>query len=136
MNPHGVTGRRTTWALATSTELVGATCLWQDLDGLHVAAPPPEPPPTSILWAWTDHTLFRLRLDDTTVHLARCPASTPATATIPWNATADSRVAAYRPAPGTGRDGLGTTYLEVTIDTGPAGPVTFIRPATATGGPQ
>lgn len=32
--------------------LNGYTCLWQDLDGLHVTGPPQSAPPTSILWAW------------------------------------------------------------------------------------
>ena len=32
--------------------LARATCLWQDLDGLHVSGPPAEAPPTSIVWGW------------------------------------------------------------------------------------
>src|SRR5206468_2559104 len=52
--PQQVTGGVTTWAQAVAGPLAEATCLWQDLDGLHVAPAPADPPPTSILWGWTD----------------------------------------------------------------------------------
>lgn len=34
------------------------TCLWQDLEGLHLAPAPTKPPLTSILWAWPDGANF------------------------------------------------------------------------------
>jgi hypothetical protein len=56
-----------------------ATCLWQDLDGVHVAPAPEEPPPTSILWAWSDQRgadgvpeqLWRARIEGDTVFVAQ-----------------------------------------------------------------
>lgn len=46
----------------------GSMCLWQDLDGFHCEAPPPQRPDTSIVWAWTTTkpvTAFRVRIDPT-----------------------------------------------------------------------
>ena len=60
------------WAQAVAGPLAGATCLWQDLDGLHVETAPPSPPPTSILWGWLARTrLVRARLDGGTASRRR-----------------------------------------------------------------
>ena len=40
---------RMTWAEAVAGPLAGATCLWQDLDGLQVQPAPPAVPYTSRL---------------------------------------------------------------------------------------
>lgn len=65
-----------TWDEALEGTLSGLTCLWQDLDGWHLAPPPAEPPRTSIMWAWSPRAAVqpvRLRLDGRRVYLARCP---------------------------------------------------------------
>jgi hypothetical protein len=135
-----LTGRRTTWSDARTTELTEATCLWQDLDGLHLAPPPATPPHTSILWAWTPTgTLLRLRIDDNTVHLAQWEGAGDVE-TVPWSADQtvdeqDRRVASYRGS-NTSDGGLGSTYTEITVHPNdPAdnhGPITFIRPTNPT----
>ena len=62
---------RMTWAQAVAGPLAEATCLWQDLDGLHVSVAPDVPPPTSILWGWRpDSWLVRARLDGDTAFVA------------------------------------------------------------------
>jgi hypothetical protein len=66
-----LSGGRMTWAAAVSGPLAGCTCLWQDLDGLHVEPPPPDAPPTSILWGWRgESVLARVRLDGDTAYVA------------------------------------------------------------------
>ena len=40
------------WTALRESALAGYTCLWQDLDGVHIAPAPPDAPRTSILWAW------------------------------------------------------------------------------------
>jgi hypothetical protein len=122
-----LTGGRTTWAAALTSDLSGATCLWQDLDGLHVETPPAVAPPTTVLWGWTDNgTLLRLRIDNETVFVARCDKTAGVT-TLPWSPT-DNRVAAYR-GPAATQGGLGASYVEVTVH-GDAEhpPITFVYP--------
>ncbi len=67
-------------------------CLWQDLDGVHIAPPPEHAPFTSILWAWpqteagheVDHSkLMRVRLDGDTAYVGR-PGPGRIHATIAW----------------------------------------------------
>jgi hypothetical protein len=125
-----ITGGTLSWDETVTTALPGWTCLWQDLDGLHVAAPPTTAPPTSILWAWADDgTMARLRLDGDTAHVAICPADTPGVIVQPWTDT-DGRVRAARFAADT------TTRLDLSLEQvivdgadSHAGPVTFLRPA-------
>jgi hypothetical protein len=125
-----ITGGIKPWDQAVSAHLPGWTCLWQDLDGLHVAAPPAAAPPTSVLWAWSgDGAMARLRLDGDTVHVALCAADVPVTAVEPWTPT-DGRVRAVRFAPDT-TAGL-QLRLEQAVVAGvdcEAGPITFLRPA-------
>jgi hypothetical protein len=122
-----------TWAEAISGPLAGATCLWQDLDGLHVSAAPGSPPPTSILWGWRpDSWLVRARLDDGTVLVAVHDGG-GAVRTVPWSAgEEDGRIAASR-GPSREDGGVGAVYEQVVIDgiEEGCGPVTFIRPASA-----
>jgi hypothetical protein len=127
------------WAQAVAGPLAGATCLWQDLDGLHVSPAPGSAPPTSILWGWRDDGfLVRARLDGhlafVAVHDAR---SGDLASTVPWNpgdgqSDGDLRIAASR-GRGPARDlgGVGTVYEQVVVDgiADDVGPVTFIRPA-------
>ncbi len=123
-----ITGGTMTWTEAITSHLRGWTCLWQDLDGLHIAAPPVAAPPTSILWAWSpDGARARLRLDDQVVHLALCPADVPATAVEPWNPT-DGRVRATRFAPDT-TTGLQLRLEHTVVPGSPSagGPITFLR---------
>ncbi len=43
--------------------LAGATCIWQDLDGLHCGLVPERVPLASHLWAWSGSHAWRFRLD-------------------------------------------------------------------------
>jgi hypothetical protein len=127
------------WHKALAGPLAGATCLWQDLDGLHVEQAPADPPYTSILWAWRpDSWLVRVRLDGRTAFVAiHDGASRGATPTVPWDvgdsqSAGDLRVAASKgrgPAPAA--DGTGAAYEQIVVDGigDGTGPVTFIRPA-------
>jgi hypothetical protein len=138
MAPHD---GRMTWSQAMAGPLAGATCLWQDLDGLHVEAPPAAAPPTSIMWAWRpDGLLIRLRLDGQTCYVAvhdpaagrpvpAVPIRTVPIRTVPWDPS-DGRVAG---SAGRGPDarggGTGARYEQVILDGTGGGPVTFVRPA-------
>jgi hypothetical protein len=127
------------WGETLAGPLAGATCLWQDLDGLHVEQAPPDPPHTSILWAWRpDSWLVRVRLDGPIAFVAvHDGTGGTATSAVPWDAgdsrsAGDLRVAASTgrgPAPADG--GPGAAYEQVVVDgiADGAGPVTFIRPA-------
>jgi len=122
---------RMSWTEAVAGPLAGATCLWQDLDGLHVSPAPGAPPPTSILWGWRpDSWLVRARLDGDTAFVAVHDGKRLAR-TVPWSAD-DGRVAASRGrGPSADRGGVGAAYEQVVVDgTGDrAGPITFLRPA-------
>lgn len=122
---------RKTWEAALSGLLDGATCLWQDLDGLHVEPPPATAPPTSVLWAWRGVCdLVRIRLDGQAVFAAML-RSDDATRVHGWSPE-DGRVKSYR-GPDAAGGGLGTGYEQVVVDglDADVGPVTFIRPARA-----
>jgi hypothetical protein len=123
---------RMTWTEAAVGPLAGATCLWQDLDGLHVSPAPGSPPPTSILWAWRpDSWLIRARLDGD-VALVAVHDGAGLTPTVRWDADKDLRVAASRgPAPDLG--GTGAVYEQVVVDGigDLTGPITFVRPRPA-----
>jgi hypothetical protein len=126
-------GGRMNWVEAVAGPLADATCLWQDLDGLHVEAAPSTGPPTSILWAWRgDSLLVRVRLDGQTAYVVvHDPAAQQPVRTVPWS-PADGRVAGSAgrgPDPAGG--GTGATYEQVVIDADGGGPVTFVRPAVA-----
>jgi hypothetical protein len=118
------------WAQAVAGPLGGATCLWQDLDGLHVEAAPASAPPTSILWAWRgDSLLVRLRLDGQTAYVAvHDPSAQAPVKTVPW-AVHDGRVAgSVRFGLGAADGGTGARYEQVVVDADGYGPVTFVRP--------
>lgn len=125
-----------TWAEAVAGPLGGATCLWQDLDGLHVEPAPAAPPPTSILWAWRgDSLLVRLRLDGQTAYVAvhdpfvQEPTGRMPVETVPWNRN-DRRVAgSVRHGPDAADGGTGARYEQVIVDIDGGGPITFVRPA-------
>lgn len=80
----------TTWAgLVKRLIAEGAECLWQDLDGLHLASPPADALCTSIMWAWTtagaDGPLWRVRLDGDTCYVAEHHAQgQPGQRLAPW----------------------------------------------------
>lgn len=95
VDPNGLSGGRLDWAAARQA-LVGASCLWQDLDGLHLAPPPKLAPPTSILWAWWDESeqVARLRMDGETCYLAVAQMPANSTVTVPWPSE-DGRIAHY-----------------------------------------
>ena len=125
------TDGRMPWSATLAGPLAGATCLWQDLDGLHVTAPPEQPPPTSHLWGWTaTGRMVRLRLDGDTAYVATCEP-TAGERTEPWDANY-GRVSAAAQHP-TGGTHVGTRYVQVIVDgiADGAGPITFIRPADA-----
>lgn len=133
-----ISGGLTTWAAAVSGPLAGCTCLWQDLDGLHVEPPPGEAPPTSILWGWRGDTyLVRARLDgdDAYVAIHQMPAGAAAATggaaperTVPW-ALDDGRVAASAGrGPGPDVGGVGARYEQVIVGGIETGPVVFVRP--------
>jgi hypothetical protein len=114
------------WADAIAGPLHGATCLWQDLDGLHQSAAPPQAPPTSILWAWTSTDLIRVRLDGDTAYIATQPSAS-GHPTEPWT-SAPGRVAAAINHPQSGPL-LNATWEQLVIHDVPhgTGPITFIR---------
>lgn len=123
------------WAAAVAGPLSGATCLWQDLDGLHIEPPPDVPPPTSILWGWVDGVrVIRVRLDGSTA-LVAVRADKAGARTLPWSPR-DGRVAASEGrGPAARNGGVGTAYEQIIIDgvDGGGGPITFIRPARVAG---
>jgi hypothetical protein len=130
---------RMAWAQALAGCLDGVTCLWQDLDGLHVDLAPADPPPTSVLWGWgEDEHLVRVRLDDGTAFVA-VHAAGPAgpgasgTAVLPWGA-GDHRVdASQGRGPAADACGVGAAYEQIVVDgiDDGVGPVTFLRPVRA-----
>jgi hypothetical protein len=131
------------WAEAVRGQLAGATCLWQDLDGLHVAAVPHDAPPTSVLWGWReDGTLLRVRLDGdacgVVAFIAELDAASADQLAVPvvgWDADKDGRVAGLRRAD-PAIAGAGGPYQQVVVDgiEEGTGPVTFLRPAVKSDG--
>lgn len=129
---------RMPWADALAGPLTGVTCLWQDLDGLHVERAPASPPPTSVLWGWCEQYLVRIRLDGDTAFVAvHDPAgkgdTAPGVATrlLAWGSD-DGRIAAsHGRGPAAADGGVGATYEQIVADGAAAGtgPVTFLRPA-------
>ena len=111
-----------TWTEAVAGPLAGATCLWQDLDGLHVSPAPGAAPPTSILWAWRpDSWLIRARLDGDVAFVA-VHDGTGLTGTVPWDA-GDGRLRRGpagrrepRPRPRADGSGAGACYEQVVVD--------------------
>lgn len=127
-----LTGGRMTWPEAVAGPLAGATCLWQDLDGLHAEQAPATAPPTSILWAWRDETVVRVRVDSQTAFVAILSAVGAGVRTVPWDLRpgGDGRVAGIR-GPAVESGAAYEEFEQVIVD-GPGdgtGPVTFIRPA-------
>jgi hypothetical protein len=122
------------WEAAVAGPLNTATCLWQDLDGLHVEPAPSAPPPTSILWACrADGWLVRARLDGSTALIAvHHPDESAVTGTtVPWS-HADGRIAAsHGRGPASQDGGVGATYQQIVVDgvDEGTGPITFLRPA-------
>lgn len=107
--------------------LEGATCMWQDLDGLHCATAPATAPPTSIVWAWWPYPsdkVARLRIDEDIVYLAEAAWPSGSTPTIPWGAD-DRRVAQYRSAPDT------SITVTARFATAVVDGLTFVRPVDA-----
>jgi len=135
-SPEGVvSGGRMSWADAVAGPLAGCTCLWQDLDGLHVEPAPADAPPTSVLWGWRgDSLLIRIRLDCDVAYVAvRDAAASGLTSVVPWSPS-DGRVAAsVGRGPGPERGGVGARYEQVIVGGVGAGPVTFVRPARSVG---
>jgi hypothetical protein len=116
------------WEQAVSGPLVGCTCLWQDLDGLHVESAPSDAPPTSILWGWGGGSvLVRVRLDREIAYVAvHDPASSAMVRVVPWS-SADGRVAAAR-GPERADGGVGAPYEQIIVGGIDSGPITFVRP--------
>lgn len=120
-----------TWAEAATGPLAGLTCLWQDLDGLHVQEAPDTAPPTSSLWGWdSGAVLARVRLDDQTAYVdVRDVSAETIVETHPWDVEGDHRVASSRDrGPAKNSGGAGAVYEQVVLDND--APVTFIRPAS------
>jgi hypothetical protein len=128
-----VTGGQMTWAAALAGPLAGATCLWQDLDGLHVEPPPSEAPATSILWGWRDDALVRIRLDGDAAFAAVVPAALGGVPAVRWDLRpdGDGRVAGAR-GPAVGSGAINGAFEQVIVaGAGDAtGPITFVRPAS------
>lgn len=122
------------WARVVTEALVGHTCLWQDLDGLHIEPAPDQPPQTSILWAWSEAgAMVRMRLDGGVGYVATCASGVPTTDVLPW-APADGRVQAVRHS-ATSLSGL-ALRLEQHVDDGldaGSGPITFFRESRQAG---
>jgi len=129
---------RMTWTDALAGPLTGTTCLWTDLDGVHVAPPPAAAPPTSILWAWTRTHLVRIRLDgqDTYVAARQAPPSTDLVTALPWPVD-DGRVRQLRAAPDTNLADLRQMRWNQLLDNGDhqSGAITFLQPVPVTDPP-
>jgi hypothetical protein len=131
------------WAQAIVGPLAGATCLWQDVDGLHVAPAPESPPPTSILWGWRDNCLLRVRLDGDATFIAvhdisdaegTADPQRPSSTTIPWSLGDDRIAASHGRGPSADDGGVGATYEQTVVQgTEGAGPITFVRPKLKAG---
>jgi hypothetical protein len=121
-----------TWAAAVAGPLAGTTCLWQDLDGLHVEPPPSEGPVTSILWGWRDDALVRVRLDGESAFVAVVTTALGGVSAVQWDLRpgGDGRVAGVRgPAVESGAIHGAFEQVIVTGSGDATGPITFVRPA-------
>lgn len=104
----------------------GVTFLWQDLDGLHRAALPPEPCPTSILWGSDADRLVRLRVDGDQVYAAEAKTGDPGlvhTETSPWPRDWGP-IQQFRSADGVAVDLAFETYVRRSES---GSPITFLR---------
>lgn len=121
---------RMAWPKALAGPLAGATCLWQDLDGLRVEAPPAASPPISIMWAWrTNGLLVWLRLDGQTAYVAVHEATTQALLpTVPWDLSDGRVLGSVGRGPDGSPGGVGTRYEQVILDQDSSGPISFVRP--------
>lgn len=98
-----VEGGVMSWNDARTNYLTGTAALWQDPEGLHLGpiAPGEPAPPTSILWAWSQERLMRIRLDGENAFVACIARSdAPLTPTFPWRRS-EGRVASVRFSPDT-----------------------------------
>ena len=110
-----------TWEQLRAKHGDGFEWMWQDLDGLHLASLPEQPPLTSILWGWPRlgagdappvTELIRVRLDGNTVYAASPAAGTPG-AVLPWDGL--NQVDQFRSADGLSGDVFRTLKMvEVT----------------------
>lgn len=118
-------------------QLTDAECVWQDLDGLHVGAPPTHTPHTSIVWAWTiDHsTLWRIRLNSHHAYVALHHPTRNGIRLAAW-APGDGRVAQFFAQPGH-PDLENTQWVQFTEPLTANGsiPVSFIAAEPRTGQP-
>ena len=137
-------GGRMPWAQAVAGPLAGATCMWQDLDGLHVEPAPELPPPTSILWGWREACLLRARLDgditfiavhDTSDIKVTADGQRRSTTPIPWSLGDDRIAASHGRGPSADDGGVGAVYEQIVVHGthDGAGPITFVRPKAASG---
>ena len=107
-----------------------AECLWQDLDGLHLAPAPEDSPHTSILWAWTPlgsgGPLWRVRLDGDTCCLAeRQPDGQHGEPLLPWGEEQQIRDARRRARVSGAPDPVDITLHQVVSNIAGAVPIPF-----------
>ena len=110
-----------TWDQLRTKHGVGFEWMWQDLDGLHLASLPEQPPLTSILWGWPQPVagetppvtdLIRVRLDGSTVYAAS-PAAGSQGAVLPWDGL--NQIDQFRSADGLSAEAFRLmTMVEVT----------------------
>lgn len=99
-----------------------ATCTWQDLEGLHLAAAPDAAPISTHLWGWSSNRCFRARIDGEHAYLAALTQDGSGTHVNVIIRPSLLRNAEYFTAEGDIPD------LELLETTGRA-PATFLRPA-------
>ena len=110
---------------------------WQDLDGIHIAALPESPPPSSLFHGWLDEALARLRWDGSRAYVAhlshRRPDDKPHAR---MSHEADATVISYEPQPWAGSTEVSPRQQGVTeirwrhtevLDTGSGG-LLFMAP--------
>lgn len=128
-----LTGGQMSWADAVAGPLAGATCLWQDLDGVHVEPAPAAPPLTSILWGWREGSLARVRLDGAQAFVALLTGETAGEPALRWDfrpGEGDGRVAGIR-GPAVESGSVNQQFEQVVVDDpgNGTGPITFVRQA-------
>lgn len=138
-----ISGGLMDWTEAVSGPLADCTCLWQDLDGLHVEPAPQQAPPASILWGWRGGSyLVRARLDGDDAYVAvhdmarQGPGTHPVSAserTVPWALDDGRVVASAGRGPGLDGGGVGARYEQVIAGGTDTAPITFVHPAPAAG---